>query len=74
MVATIIELTEELQRRVHELSLQTGRSESDLLREAVATYVAAHQIPRPKSDGSIDDPDLAARDIDDWLDANWQPE
>jgi hypothetical protein len=74
MVATVIELTDELQRRIHELSVQTGRTESDILREAVATYVAAHQIPQPSSDGTIDDPHLAARDIDEWMDANWRPE
>ncbi len=74
MVAKVIELPDELQRRIEELSRQMGRDEADLVRDAIATYVDLHDVPQPTSDGTIDDPDLAARDIDDWLAANWRPD
>ena len=74
MVAKKIELSDELHQQIADLARQTGRAETDLLREAIATYVQAHRVPRPRSDGTIDDPDLAARDIDEWLAANWRGE
>jgi metal-responsive CopG/Arc/MetJ family transcriptional regulator len=74
MVAKVIELPDELQRRIEELSRQIGRDEADLVRDAITTYIDLHDVPRPKSDGTIDDPCQAARDIDDWLAADWRPE
>lgn len=74
MVARVVELSDELQQQIADLSQQTGRAEADLLQEAITTFVHAHRVPRPKSDGTIDDPDLDARDIDEWLAANWRPE
>ena len=74
MVAKVIELPDELQRRIEELSRQTGRDEADLVRDAIETYVNLNDVPQPTSDGTIDDPDLAARDLDDWLAANWRPD
>lgn len=70
MVAKTIELSDELQQQIAELARQTGRAETDLLHEAIATYVQAHRVPRPRSDGTIDDSALAARDIDAWLNAS----
>ena len=67
MVATVIELPDDLQRRIEELSVLTGRAKRDLLLDAVTAFVKAQRVPQPTSDGTIDDPDLAARDIDDWL-------
>ncbi len=67
MVATVIELPDDLQRRIEELSVLTGRAKRDLLLDAVAAFVEAQRVPQPASDGTIDDPDLAAPDIDDWL-------
>jgi predicted transcriptional regulator len=74
MVARVIELSEELDRNVTELARRTGRAETDVLRDAIVAYVRAPDAMRPRSDGTIDDPDLAARDIDGWLAANWRPE
>lgn len=74
MVTRVIELSDELQQQIADLARRTGRAESDLLQEAVATFVHSSRIPTPKSDDTIDDPDLAARDIDAWLAANWRPE
>jgi hypothetical protein len=73
MVAKMIELSDELQQQIADLARQTGRAETDLLHEAIATYVQARRVPRPRSDGAIDDPDLAARDVDEWLAANRRP-
>jgi predicted transcriptional regulator len=73
MVARTVELSDELQRQIAELARQTGRAEADLLHEAIATYVQIHRVPHPRSDGTIDDSEFAARDIDDWLAATWRP-
>jgi hypothetical protein len=73
MVAKVVELSDELQQQIAELARRTGRAEEDLLQEAIATFVQSSRVPHPKSDGTIDDPDLAARDIDAWLTANWRP-
>ena len=74
MVAKTIELSDELQQQIADLARQTGRPETDLLHEAIATYVRTRRTHRPRSDGTIDAPDLAARDFDKWLAANWRPE
>ena len=73
MVARTVEPSDELHRQISELARQTGRAETDLLNEAIATYVKVNRVPQPTSDGMIDDPELAARDLDDWLAANWRP-
>jgi Ribbon-helix-helix protein, copG family len=73
MATTTVELSDELHRQIAELARHTGRSEAELLHEAIAGYVHARRAPHPRSDGTIDDPDLAARDVDEWLAANWRP-
>lgn len=70
----MIELSDDLGRKIAELSRQTGRAERDLVADAVAIYLRSHLVPRPASDGTIDDPGLNAADIDDWLAANWRPD
>jgi predicted transcriptional regulator len=73
MVAKVIELSDEIQQQIADLARQTGRAETDLLHEAIATYVQARRVPRPRSDCAIDDPEFAAHDVDEWLAANWLP-
>jgi predicted transcriptional regulator len=73
MVARVIELSDELEQQIADLARRTGRTESDLLQEAIAAFVQTQRAANPKSDGTIDDPDLAARDVDAWLAANWRP-
>jgi predicted transcriptional regulator len=80
MATTTIELSPKLKRQLEELARRTGRAESDVVREALETYVKAHapaqvrRRPMAKSMGMIEDPELNAVDVDDWLRANWQPE
>jgi predicted transcriptional regulator len=73
MVTRTVELPDELHRQITELARQSGRAETDLLHEAIAIYVQTHRAPVPKSDGAIEDVVLAARDVDEWLTANWRP-
>ena len=74
MVATVIDLPDELRQHIEELARQTGRAKADLLSEAIATFMRTRRVPRPRSDGVMDDPELAARAIDEWLAASWHPE
>ena len=80
MATTTIELSPKLKRQLEELARRTGRAESDVVREALETYMKTHaprsarRRPMPKSMGMIDDPELNAGDVDDWLRANWRPE
>ncbi|HEY7033759.1 MAG TPA: hypothetical protein VH482_20655 [Thermomicrobiales bacterium] len=73
MATKTVELSDELLRQIADLARQTGRAEMDLLHEAIAGYVHVHRAPRPRSDATLDDPELAARDLDDWLAAHWRP-
>jgi predicted DNA-binding protein len=73
MVATLVELPDELHQQIAALARQTGQAEADLLHEAIAIYVRANRAPAPKSDDTIEDLELAARDVDEWLARNWRP-
>ena len=73
MTAKIVGLPDELHQQIVEFARRTGRAESGLLHEAIAIYPQARHVPRPRSDGTIDDPEFAARDGDDVLAANWRP-
>jgi len=64
------ELSEELARRV----ATTGRSESDLIIEALLAYLRMTDENWPRSIGMGDDPEINAAEYEDWLKANWRPE
>lgn len=48
MNKTTVYLPEELKRSLERLAVESGRSEAELIREAVATRVRAAGRPRPK--------------------------
>jgi hypothetical protein len=72
MVKTTLYLPEELQEQLHDIAAQTGRSQADLIREALARFVGEHRRPRPASIGIIDDPDLTGEGSEDWLRRAWE--
>jgi hypothetical protein len=49
-----------------------GRSQADLIREALATFLGSVEPPMPRSIGIADDPDLHGEDTEDWLRRNWR--
>jgi hypothetical protein len=67
MVKTTLYLPEGLQQQIHDIAKQTGRSQADLIREALAAFVGQYERPRPASIGIIDDPNLNGEDSEAWL-------
>jgi hypothetical protein len=49
-----------------------GRSQADLIREALATFLGTVERPRPRSIGIVDDPNLHGEDTEEWLRQNWR--
>jgi Arc/MetJ-type ribon-helix-helix transcriptional regulator len=72
MQKTTLYLPDELQRQLQEAARRTGRSQADLIREALTTFLGTVQPPRPRSIGMGDNPDLHGEDTEDWLRRNWR--
>jgi plasmid stability protein len=71
MQKTTLYLPDELQRQLQEAARRTGRSQADLIREALATFLGTVEPPKARSIGIVDDPDLHGEDTEDWLRRNW---
>lgn len=72
MEKTTLYLPEELQRRLRDTARREGRSQADLVREALVEYLADAPRPAPSSLGAGCDPDLHAREAEEWLEARWR--
>jgi hypothetical protein len=69
---TTLYLSPETQRSLRDLARRTGRHQADVIREALELYLHQHgERPRPRSIGSGEDTELAARDSEDWLKSRW---
>ena len=68
---TTLYLSPELQRALRDAAGRTGRSQADLIREALRTYLGTQPRPVPTSLGLGHDPSLAGRDADAWLEERW---
>jgi hypothetical protein len=71
MQKTTLYLPDELQRQLQEAARRMGRSQADLIREALETFLGTVQSPRARSIGIVDDPDLHGEDSEDWLRRAW---
>ena len=68
MLKTTVYLPEDLKRSVARLAATTGRSEAELIREAVAGLVANSERPRPRGGlFASDDPMLFGKNVDDAI-------
>ena len=74
MNKTTLYLPSELHRAIREASRRNGKSQAEMIREALWAYFNQHERPRPRSIGVIDDPDLHGADSEDWLRQNWRPD
>jgi hypothetical protein len=72
MQKTTLYLPDELQRQLQEAARRMGRSQADLIREALETFLGTVQPPKARSIGIVDDPDLRGEDTEDWLRRNWR--
>jgi metal-responsive CopG/Arc/MetJ family transcriptional regulator len=69
-----IELPSALYDFIVRLSQEAGRSESDLILDALYAYLRERDESWPRSIGMVEDAELSGADIEDWLKANWRPE
>jgi predicted transcriptional regulator len=66
---TTLYLPNDVQRRLRELSRQQRRSQAELIREAVAQYLAGQEQPWPKSIGAAEsDGAVPAARAREWID------
>jgi len=68
---TTLYLPADLQRALRDASDRTGRSQADLVRDALRSYLADQPRPKPTSVGLGRDPSLAGRDAEAWLKERW---
>ena len=76
MERTTVYLTQELKTSIRNVAKREGRSEADVIREALARYVAEPQFqrPRPKSLGIAHSGRIQSDQLEEWLDKNRERE
>jgi predicted transcriptional regulator len=76
MKKTTVYLTDEIESGLEAISRRKRRPKADLIREALADYIADEQPALPRWIGMIKDDDgsLRSDNVDDWLKENWHPE
>jgi predicted transcriptional regulator len=73
MEKTTLYLDPETHRQLQEAARRQQRPQAQLIREAVAAYLATQSRPLPRSIGMGEDGTLAGSEVKDWLRANWRP-
>ncbi len=66
-----IRLPPELHRALKEAARREGKSQAELVREALSLYLAGRGEPRPRSLGASEDPELSGRALEKWLEEAW---
>ncbi len=72
MEKTTVYLPADLQRALQVLARRTGRSQADLIREAVAGYVRGQERPRLRSIGLGEDSRLSGAKSEEYLRLRWR--
>jgi hypothetical protein len=73
MERTTLYLPSELHELLRDESRRTGQPQSAIVREALVAHLVPRRYPWPKSIG-MGESDFQAKDIDEWLKANWRPD
>jgi hypothetical protein len=75
MEKTTIYLTEQAKRRLRQAAKRLGKSDAEITRAALDRYLDETERERslPPSIGMGSNPDLHARDYEDWLAERWRP-
>lgn len=71
MRKTTLYLPEEMQRGLKDAAKRTGKSESLMIREALAEYLVKQAPPRPKIIGMVSDGTFDARNTKAYLRKHW---
>lgn len=71
---TTITIPVDLYNVIRDLAAESEQSENELLAEALRAYKREEMRMKFRSIGAISDPELQARDIDEWLERNWDPD
>jgi len=66
-----IRLPLKLHRVLKEAARREGKSQAELIREALSLYPAGRGEPRPRSLGAGEDPELSGRALEKWLEEAW---
>jgi plasmid stability protein len=75
MEKTTLYLPADLQLSLRAAARRTGRSQAELVREALTEYLGRQQRPRPKSIGIIREEAVPpARDVKGWVRREWDRE
>ncbi|MGN6675364.1 MAG: ribbon-helix-helix protein, CopG family [Thermomicrobiales bacterium] len=75
MVKTTLDLPESMHDALQVLAKRTGRSQADMIREALGAYLAQQEEQRvlPRSVGAVCVPEVQAADAEEWLAEHWRP-
>ncbi|HEU5326471.1 MAG TPA: CopG family transcriptional regulator [Thermomicrobiales bacterium] len=75
MMKTTLDVPEKTYQAFRELAQQMGRSEAEIMREALEAYLQDHQQAQPAlcSVGVVAVPDVHGADSEDWLEQHWHP-
>ena len=71
---TTVYLPEDLMSELHDAARRSGRSQAELVRDALRAYLDGEDRPAPRSFGRGADTELAARDSKAWLRRQWDRE
>lgn len=71
MEKTTLYLPPELHRALREAARREGKSQAELIREALAAYLAQRQRPPFRSLGAGEDEELSGRTSEAWLERAW---
>jgi predicted transcriptional regulator len=74
MDKTTIYLPRDLHDELKAMARRTGRPQAELIREAVESFVARQERPRPRIIGMVEKDMVGAADVEDWLGENWKPD
>lgn len=72
MKKTSIYFPEEMTTEIKTRAKQEKRSEAELIREAVAVYLANGKRPLPSFVGMASGGKISGEESEDWLMANWE--
>jgi len=71
MEKTTLYLPPELHRALKEAARREGKSQAELIREALAAYLTQRQSPAFRSLGVGEDEELSGRASEGWLERVW---